>query len=31
MVEMTRKFTFYQRYGVEEHHIYDLDRSDRDG
>jgi hypothetical protein len=26
--EMVRKFRFYERYGVEEHYIYDPDRGD---
>lgn len=29
--EMTRKFEFYQRYGVEEYYLYDPDRGTFDG
>lgn len=31
VAEMTRKFCFYERYGVEEYYIYDPDRGDLDG
>ncbi|AGY56448.1 recombination and DNA strand exchange inhibitor protein [Gloeobacter kilaueensis JS1] len=29
--EMTRKFQFYERYGVEEYYLYDPDRGSLDG
>lgn len=29
--EMTRKFQFYERYGIEEYYIYDPDRANLDG
>jgi hypothetical protein len=29
--EMTRKFTFYRQYGVEEYYIYDPDRGELTG
>ncbi len=29
--EMTRKFGFYERYGVEEYYVYDPDRGDLSG
>lgn len=29
--EMTRKFTFYQRYGVEEYYLFDPDRQELTG
>jgi Uma2 family endonuclease len=28
---MTRKFQFYERYGIEEYYIYDPDRANLDG
>ena len=31
VAEMTRKFGFYERYGVEEYYIYDPDRGALDG
>ncbi|CDH44510.1 Uma2 family endonuclease [Candidatus Contendibacter odensensis] len=31
LAEMTRKFQFYDRYGVEEYYIYDPDRGELDG
>ncbi|MEL6166916.1 MAG: Uma2 family endonuclease, partial [Cyanobacteria bacterium J06628_3] len=29
--EMARKFSFYERYGVEEYYIYDPDKNDLNG
>ena len=31
VAEMTRKFRFYERYGVEEYYVYDPDRGSLDG
>ncbi len=31
MAEMTRKFRFYEQYGVEEYYVYDPDRGSLDG
>ena len=31
IAEMTRKFRFYERYGVEEYYVYDPDRGSLDG
>jgi Uma2 family endonuclease len=31
IAEMTRKFSFYQRYGVEEYYLYDPDRGELSG
>lgn len=31
VLEMTRKFVFYQRYGVEEYYVYDPDTGELDG
>ena len=31
VAEMTRKFRFYERYGVEEYYLYDPDRGNLDG
>ncbi len=31
VAEMTRKFLFYEQYGVEEYYVYDPDRGSLDG
>ena len=31
LAEMIRKFRFYERYGVEEYYVYDLDKGELSG